>query len=75
LPKYRSQGVGLALFERLEQAARDLQVTRLVLETGIRQPESQGLYAKVGFAQIPLFGEYRNSPLSICMEKRIGPRR
>jgi putative acetyltransferase len=75
LPKYRSQGVGLALLDRLEQAARDLQVTRLVLETGVRQPESLGLYAKCGFAQIPLFGEYCNSPLSICMEKRIGARR
>src|SRR5690349_3006493 len=75
LPKYRSQGVGLALLERLEQAARDLQVTRLVLGTGARQPESLGLYTKAGFAQIPLFGEYRDSPLSICMEKRIDARR
>jgi len=71
LPKYRRQGVGAALLERLQQMARELPVSRLVLENGARQPESQGLFAKFGFAAAPPFGEYGASPLSICMAKPL----
>ena len=71
LPKHRSKRIGWTLLERLEHIARELGVERLVLETGERQPESLSLYRKFGFAQIPLFGEYIDSPLSVCMEKHL----
>ncbi|MBC7982406.1 MAG: GNAT family N-acetyltransferase [Candidatus Obscuribacterales bacterium] len=73
-PKYRGQRAGWALLERIEHVARELGVARLVLETGVRQPESLGLYAKYGFVRIPPFGEYMDSPLSVCMEKHLARR-
>ncbi|MDJ0714271.1 MAG: hypothetical protein QNJ54_08610 [Prochloraceae cyanobacterium] len=41
------------------------------LETGDRQPEALGLYASLGYKQIPNFGEYIGDPHSICMEKKL----
>jgi GNAT superfamily N-acetyltransferase len=71
VPKHRGMGVGRAILEKLEHVARELAVTRIVLETGERQPESIALYQHCGFVKIPLFGEYVDSPLSICMEKTL----
>ncbi len=67
----RGRGVSKAILEALEAHARALDLRRLVLETGQRQAEALGLYAKAGFSRIPAFGEYVNSPLSVCMEKLL----
>ena len=53
----------------LETKARQLGVSRVVLETGPRQPEAIALYARAGFSEIPLFGEYIGSQFSVCMAK------
>jgi hypothetical protein len=42
-----------------------------VLETGVRQAEAQALYQRAGFSRIAAYGEYANSPLSICMAKEF----
>jgi ribosomal protein S18 acetylase RimI-like enzyme len=39
---------------------------RLILETGIRQPEAIRLYEKCGFTRIPNFPPYDQDPLSVC---------
>src|SRR6266581_3338428 len=51
--------------------ARTLGIARLVLETGLRQGEALALYEGAGFSRIPPFGEYVNSPLSVCMAKDL----
>ena len=71
LPKHRGLGVGRELLQHLEVVARELAVERIVLETGVRQPEALALYKRAGFAEIPRFGEYEGSNLSVCMEKRL----
>jgi putative acetyltransferase len=71
-PEWRGRGVAGAVLGQLEQHARTLGVTRLVLETGERQPESLAVYRRAGFVEIPRFGEYLDSPLSICMGKDLG---
>ena len=43
--------------------------TRLVLETGDRQPEALGLYDSFGFVRIACFDEYASAPNSLCYEK------
>lgn len=73
-PEARSGGVGRAILATLENEARALGLVRLVLETGVRQPEAIALYERAGFARIPAFGEYVNSPLSVCMAKDLAPR-
>jgi GNAT superfamily N-acetyltransferase len=70
-PGIRGQGVGRALLRALEDEARGLGARRLVLETGIRQRAALALYRKTGFAVIPAFGEYVDSPTSVCMGKDL----
>lgn len=68
-PQERGRGVGRAILSAIEAEARVLRLSRLVLETGIRQTEAQALYQRAGFLRIEPFGEYIHSPLSICMAK------
>jgi ribosomal protein S18 acetylase RimI-like enzyme len=70
-PGFRGRGVGARMLAALEGEARRLQLERLVLETGPRQVEALGLYRGAGYVEIPPFGEYVDSPLSVCMEKRL----
>jgi GNAT superfamily N-acetyltransferase len=67
----RGAGVGACLLSALESEARALGATRIVLETGPRQPAALGLYRRAGYVEIPPFGEYVGSPLSVCMEKKL----
>ncbi|WP_437818266.1 GNAT family N-acetyltransferase [Sorangium sp. So ce1078] len=69
--RVRGRGVARAVLAALEEEARRLGVTRLVLETGERQPEALALYSRTGFRRIPPFGEYVDSPLSVCLEKLL----
>lgn len=70
-PVARGCGVGRRIVDRLEAEARRLGVRRIVLETGPRQPEAIALYARAGFVEIPLFGEYVESEFSVCMAKDL----
>jgi putative acetyltransferase len=70
-PSARGRGIGRLVLATLEREARALGVDRLVLETGLRQHEAVGLYESAGFARIPAFGEYLDSPLSLCMAKDL----
>ena len=71
-PEARNRGVARAVLRALEKEARGLGSTRLVLETGVRQLAAMALYKKEGYRDIPLFGEYVNSPLtSVCMAKDL----
>ena len=67
----RGRGYARALLRALEAEARTLEVSRLVLETGVRQPEAIGLYESAGFVRIEPFGEYVDSPLSVRMAKAL----
>lgn len=70
-PGSRGRGAGRCMLNALETEARKLGVSRIVLETGDRDPAAIRLYESAGFVRIPRFGEYEHSPLSICMEKLI----
>ncbi|MEO6028197.1 MAG: GNAT family N-acetyltransferase [Candidatus Binatia bacterium] len=71
VPAARRGGVAATILTGLEAEARMLGATRLVLETGERQPEAVALYRRAGFVVIPRFGEYVDSPLSLCMAKAL----
>lgn len=68
-PEYRGKGVSKCLLRELESWAYELGFSRLVLETGKRQPEAIGLYEKYGFKRIKNYGPYVNLSNSICFEK------
>ena len=72
VPDRRGLGVGRAVLEALESEARALGLSRLVLETGIRQHAAIALYERAGFAPIAPYGEYTASPgTSYCMGKEL----
>jgi GNAT superfamily N-acetyltransferase len=70
-PAERGRGLGGRLLAELERHARALGLRRLVLETGERQPESIRVYERAGFVRIARFGEYVDSPASVCMGKEL----
>lgn len=73
-PRARGRKVGRRLLAELEERAAALGVRRLVLETGVRQREALRLYHRAGFVEVERFGEYVDSPLSVCLAKRLDER-
>ena len=70
-PQFRGLGLAKLMLEHLEQHARDHNIKILRLETGIHQTEAIGLYERMGFKNIPPFGEYVEDPLSRFFEKQL----
>lgn len=70
----RGQGLSRRILARLEEDARQAGRTRMVLETGIMQPEAIALYESSGYALVPeerKFGLFRGEPSSRCFRKRL----
>lgn len=71
VPAFRGHGIARRVLQELERHARALGARQLVLETGDRQPEAIAVYRRAGFQKIALYGEYLDSPLSLCMGKSL----
>ena len=63
-PEHRRQGHGRRLLTALEEWARTHGYTRVLLETGVEQPEAIALYVGAGYQPVDGFGHYRDSELS-----------
>lgn len=70
-PEARGLGLSKQIISRLEEEARAMGFTTLRLETGTEQIAALALYRKVGYYDIPQFGEYVGDPHSMCMEKKL----
>ena len=70
-PAARGRGAGCALLVALESDLLAYGVTVARLETGTRQPEALALYKRCGYVRIAPFGDYREDPLSVFLEKRL----
>jgi putative acetyltransferase len=68
---YRGLGIGYRLLGNLENVARDMGYKLLRLETGVYQTEAMKLYERCGFQRCKAFGEYMDTPLNLCYEKRL----
>jgi GNAT superfamily N-acetyltransferase len=66
VPAARGTGVATAILRALEDAAREIGVVDLVLETGDEQPDAMRFYAREGWAAIDCFGAYAGSEGSHC---------
>ncbi|GIG21535.1 hypothetical protein Cch01nite_22590 [Cellulomonas chitinilytica] len=73
LPGHRGRGHSRTVLAELERIATDLGWRRLVLETGVLQPEAIGLYLRAGYRSIDNFGEYVDVVDSRCFEKSLVP--
>ena len=68
---HRGRGVSRQVLMFLETKARQLGFRKLMLETGDQQEAALGLYTKAGYEHIDAFGEYVNSPRSVCFAKDL----
>ena len=73
MPAARGLGLAKLMMQRIEDEA--MASGRLIarLETGIHQPESLGLYRRLGYVDRGAFGDYpADDPNSVFMEKLLG---
>ncbi|HEV2389785.1 MAG TPA: GNAT family N-acetyltransferase [Nitrososphaerales archaeon] len=68
---FRGRGYSKTIVNELERQARVRGYIVIKLETGVRQPEAISLYESLGYHRIPNYGEYRDSHLSVCFEKKL----
>ena len=71
LADYRGKGYASTLLLALEHWAASLDYKRMLLETGINQPEAVALYKKAGYIVVNNYGPYIGIANSICMEKQL----
>lgn len=71
VPQARGCGLSRAMLAALERRAAELGATRVVLETGQRQPEAIRLYETSGYEPIDGFGHYRCAPESLSFAKTL----
>ena len=72
-PAARGLGLAKLMMQRIEEEATACGRMIARLETGIHQPESLGLYRRLGYVDCGAFGDYpADDPNSVFMEKRLG---
>ena len=69
--EFRGLGISKTLLTKLEQYAKELHYQRLVLETGLKQPEAMNLYRAYSYTPIKCYGKHADDPDSRCFEKNI----
>ena len=70
-PEHRGRGYSRAVLRALEERAAMLRYTRVVLETGTKQPEAIALYESEGYARVAAYGYYRDAPDTRCYAKDL----
>lgn len=71
IPEARGLGLARRILAVLEEDAKAAGRTRMVLETGIRQPEAIALYLSVGYLPCAKFGHYREYENSRCYARPL----
>jgi GNAT superfamily N-acetyltransferase len=69
--EHRRRGHARRMLAALEDWARDHGYRRVVLETGLAQPEAIALYASSGYEPTEGFGHYKDSHLSRSFAKQL----
>ena len=67
----RKQGLARTIMAAIEDDARAHGRKRIILETGLGQPEAIALYQALGYERIPNFGYYKNEPGARCFAKSL----
>ena len=72
-PDYRGRGIAKSIIDCLENVARERGLSLIRLETGIHQPEANGLYERAGYELCGSYGEYLENGISVFFEKNLTP--
>jgi GNAT superfamily N-acetyltransferase len=67
----RGRGLARRILTALEEDARAAGRTRMILETGTKQPEAIALYTSSGYEPCEKFGYYRFHTESRCFAKQL----
>jgi GNAT superfamily N-acetyltransferase len=70
-PAFRGRGLARAVLAELERTAAAAGYTRLILETGSKQPEAIALYTSAGYTPVPRFGYYADAPEAVHLGKEL----
>ena len=70
-PAWRGRGLSRRVLARLEELAASLGARRVVLETGLQQPEAMRLYETSGYERIEGFGHYKCNESSVSYGKDL----
>jgi putative acetyltransferase len=70
-PEMRGQQIAEKILQHLDTAVRSEGISRLLLETGVRQPEAMRLYERCGYTVRGSFGGYSDDFVSVFMEKSL----
>ncbi len=68
---FQRRGLARAVLSELERTAAAAGHRRLILETGLKQPEAVAMYRSAGYTDIPAFGFYASDPLSVHLGKMV----
>lgn len=71
LPDYRGRGFSRALIAAVELEVVHRGGSRVILQTGDKQPEAVGLYESLGYVHIPTFEPYTVFSGSICFAHAV----
>ena len=63
--------IGQTVLSYLEDKAKTIGYTDLVLETRIKNQQATEFYQKQGYKVIPNYGKYRDRPEAICFGKSL----
>jgi GNAT superfamily N-acetyltransferase len=70
-PQFARRGYARAVLDYLEHTARQAGIKRLILETGLKQPEAIALYTSCGYQPVDKFGHYADDELSVHLGKDL----
>jgi GNAT superfamily N-acetyltransferase len=70
-PAFRGRGLARAILASLERTAVEAGYGRVILESGLRQPEALALYKSAGYEPVPSFGYYADAPESVHLGKVV----
>jgi GNAT superfamily N-acetyltransferase len=70
-PQFQRRGLARVLLDTIESTAANGGFTRMILETGLAQPEAIELYRSAGYEDIEAFGFYAGEELSVHLGKLL----
>ena len=70
-PAMRGKKFAAHIINALENWAVELDYQKCILETGKGLPSAIKLYTRPGYREIANYGQYANSPNSVCFEKYL----
>lgn len=69
--KYSGKEIGKMILAFLEDKAKQLNYTNLILETRLKNEQAVAFYKKQGYEIIPNYGKYVNRPEAVCLGKSL----